>query len=114
MNSIVLLFFEITDKVVPTLDLYIVYVVLGLIGLALGLFRWWASAIWLLFPVLLTVSVLGTLQYGEITELYDQMLKELGYSYILHNVAAPALAILLSIAGVIIAVRPRSKDLRFS
>jgi hypothetical protein len=88
-----LLFFEIE---VVTLDvLYLSYSLIGLVGFGLGLLRWYLG-----IPMLVVVLLFGAVQYVEITDLYDYVIRQEGRGYIAHNVIAPLFGVLLSLSGI--------------
>jgi hypothetical protein len=57
----------------------------------------------------LVLLVFGTLQYDEINDLYRHVIRELGHSYIVHNLVAPILAIVLNSAGIGFGLSRRNK-----
>lgn len=94
------LLFEIGDKVFPVQEMYIVFITLGIIGLLLGLWRWWLSAIWFVFPTLPIVLIYSVLQSEEIDYLYDAMVRELGLNYIVHSIVSPIIGTALNMIGI--------------
>jgi hypothetical protein len=98
--SMFLAFLEISDKVIPVGMLYGINIGTGAIGFLIGWIRWWASLLWLIGPTFFLTLMFGSLQYEEINYLYDHMVRELGQSYITHNMLAPPLGTILNLAGV--------------
>ena len=94
-----LAFFEISDKVMPLGMLYGIYIGTGSIGFLIGWIRWWGSLLWFIGPTFFLTLMFGSLQYEEINYLYDHMVRELGPSYIAHNMLAPAIGTILNLAG---------------
>lgn len=107
-----LYYLEISDKVVPVQVLYGIYVALGVVGFGLGIWRWWAALLWLLIPMLLILFLFGMLQYDEITYLYDDIVRELGNSYLTHNFVAPIAGVTLNLLGIVIGIVRRNNQLR--
>ncbi len=99
-----LLFFEISDKVMQVQTMYWFALFLGGIGLLLGIWRWKLSAFWLLFPNLLLTILFLFLQISEINALYDNIIRELGKSYIWQTYISASLSLLLNIIGIIIGI----------
>ncbi len=98
--QIFLFLLEIGDKVIEVRAMYILFIALGLIGLLLGFWRWWLSAIWLVFPTLIIVFLFGSLQNEEINYLYEGIIRELWSNYILHNFISPILSVGLNLTGI--------------
>jgi hypothetical protein len=83
--------------------MYSVFLMLGGIGFLLGLFRWWASLIWLFCPTLLFGIVFLGIQTIEIfSDLYQTVILTLGESYIWHTYISVFTGILLNIFGLFI------------
>ena len=95
-----ILLFEISDKVIPVGVLYAVFFSIGLIGFLVGYFKWWASLFWLIGPTLVLTLVIGGIQYAEYQDLGDQMNRELGTAYLVHNMAAPPVGVVFNIGGI--------------
>jgi hypothetical protein len=97
-----ILFFEISDKMPSVWSMYSIAAFLGGIGLLLGLWRWWLSAIWFIFPNLCFSFLFCAIQISEINDLYRHVIDELGESYIWHSYISAGIAILLNIVGILI------------
>ncbi len=107
MNYFVLLF-EISDKVIPVQAMYIIFITLGGIGFLLGFWRWWISFIWFIFPLSFFATAFIWLQNEEINYLYENIIRELGESYIWHNYISVIVGILLNTAGILVSFfKPR-------
>lgn len=101
--------FEISDKIFSVGQLYIFFIALGLIGLALSFWRWWIGLIWLILPLYAFVS----LQISEMNALYVDVVHELGKSYIWHSYFSMIIAVLLNAAGILIQfIKPKKLILK--
>lgn len=105
-----LFYLEISDKVIPVPVLYGIYVALGVVGFGLGLWRWWAALLWLFVPMFLIMFLLGVLQYDEITYLYDDIVRELGNSYLTHSFVAPIVGVTLNLLGIVTGIGRRNNN----
>lgn len=114
MNSLLLFLFEISDKVIPVAFMYLLLGGTGLIGGLLGLWKWWLGLFWLLIPMAFILFVVVSVQFGEIDYFYDQMIHELGYSYIVNSYVAPILGIVLNLAGIVFGLALSSRKLKIS
>ena len=103
------LFFEIGDKVIEVQAMYILFTILGGIGLLLGFWRWWISFIWFIFPTSVIALLFIWLQTEEINSLYKHIIRELGESYIWHNYISVTIGILLNLTGIFVGVLRRKK-----
>jgi hypothetical protein len=107
--SLFALLFEISDKVSSVQGMYFVFIILGLIGLILGFYRWWASVIWLFFPT----SFIAFGEIVEINNLYQNIIQELGKSYIWHTYISVIIGVLINIAGIFVSlIKPRKIKLK--
>ncbi|NNE99934.1 MAG: hypothetical protein HKN25_13015 [Pyrinomonadaceae bacterium] len=103
--SVLLLFYEIHDKVTPVFEVYRLFLVVGGIGLALGFLRWWLSAIWLIFPVYFALIFLE-----ELHSLRVDLTSYFGDSYLWHSYNAYAFGLGLNLLGVFVGFRKRKKN----
>ena len=101
MRMLILLF-EISDKIIGIEVMYVLFIALGCIGLLLGFWRWWLSAIWLIFPTALIAAGFILLQTEEINYLYKDIIREVGERYIWHNYISVITGISLNLAGLFV------------
>lgn len=110
MNEVFLLF-EIGDKVIGVEVMYFVFLTLGATGFVLGFWRWWASFIWLIFPTLFFAICYLLIQIAEINYLYENIIRELGESYIWHSYLSVTAGGLLNIAGLFVTLFNSKKSI---
>lgn len=94
-----LLFFEISDKILSFQDLYLLALVPGASAVLLGLLRWWFAVLWLVFPV-----IFAYFQLREVYVLYENVILEMGVSYVWHSYVSAAIAVLLNLFAVFFGV----------
>jgi hypothetical protein len=90
---------EVMDKEPGLPELWAWFLILGLAGLLLGRYKWWAG----LFPAVL----IALLAAGHIAELHDpsigpDILAEAGRGYFVQSYIAIAAALVMSSAGIIL------------
>lgn len=94
--------FEIIDKMIPVQSMYLIFLTFGGIGLLLGCFRWWLSAIWLVVPTLLFSFFFIIGHLSDLNLLYDDVIPELGISYIWHSYISMIIGISLNLLGLML------------
>lgn len=112
MNFLFLLF-EIGDKTVPVQGLYSIFLIAGGIGFLLGLWRWWLSLLWFIFPMSIIFAWHFLINIGDMYKMYDVYVGELGESYIWHSYISVIIGFLLNAAGIFIKIfRPLNGSLK--
>lgn len=85
------------------------HIIFGAIGFLLGLFRWWASVIWLVFPMSGILILHNLVTIDEINMMYENIVRELGKSYIWHHYISMTMGVLLNAGGIFINfLKPRN------
>ena len=102
----VLLLFEVMDKEPSLFAIWISSLLLGIGGLLLSRYKWWLAT--LVIPIALALAL------GQILELRDpfvgpHIVREAGYSYVLHSYLAAALSIFLPSLGLMMKWRGSGK-----
>jgi hypothetical protein len=93
--QILALFFEISDKVIQVQMMYVLFIILGIIGLSLGFWRWWLSAIWLIFPIVFALILFIQTNYS-----YEARILQFGEGYIWHSYFSVIIGIGLNLIGI--------------
>ena len=102
--------FEVSDKAFPIATMYVFVSGTGLLGGILGVWRWWAGALWFFGPTLFFLLVVSVIQMDEIESLYENLVSELGYGYVVHSYVTPVLAILLNLSGISVGIARRFRQ----
>lgn len=102
--------FEVADKTIPVWTMYVFVSGTGLFGGIIGIWRWWAGLLWFVGPTLFSLFVISFIQMEEIGSLYENLISELGYGYIIHSYATPVLAILLNWSGISLGIARRFRQ----
>ena len=100
-------FFEISGNVISLEIMYRLCIILGVSGFLLGFWRWWLSAIWLIFPLIFALILFININYD-----YDARIFQFGKSYILHSYFSAIIGIGLNLIGIFIRFFKNKKKLQ--
>ena len=100
------IFFEVMDKEPSLVEIWIISLVLGVGGFFLDKHRYWMA-----LSIVAFVLVVGWAQISELNDhsVGPNIIREAGYSYVVHSYVAIAFALVLPLLGAVVKWRRRRR-----